>query len=202
LSGRRKSSDWQLPAAGHLNYCDLLEARLYNQRTLVLNGEIEEMGAGLLTNQFQTLAECGDEITLLITSYGGSVEAGGAIVRAIRHAQSRGCKVVGEVRGYAMSMASIVLQACDLRVATPEDIIMVHGFTGQSVGDVRNTEADAKLMKSFTEIYAKFYAERSTAEDDKFHDEEYWRKLLKDSMPRYYFGREAYEKGLIDEVTL
>lgn len=203
MSGRKKDeAGWRLPISSRLNFCDLLEARLYNQRTLILNGEIEECGAGLLTNQFQTLAECGDEITLLITSLGGSVEAGGAIIRAIRYAQERGCGVTGEVRGYAMSMAVLVLQACDLRLAAPEDIVMVHGFTGSTVGDFRNAEADARMTRQLTGIYAKLFADRSTAEDTQYHSEEYWSRLLKDSLPHYYFGHEALEKGLIDEVLV
>ncbi len=198
----RVREDWRLPLGAHLNYCDLLEARLYNQRTLLLNGEIEECGAGLLTNQFQTLAECGGEITLLITSLGGSVEAGGAIIRAIRYAQGKKCRVVGEVRGYAMSMAATILQACDFRFAAPEDIVMVHGFVGSVIGDFRNAEADANMTKQLTGIYAKFYADRSTAEDTQYHSEEYWTRLLKDSLPHYLFGYEALEKGLIDEIIL
>ncbi len=194
--------DWRLPLGSHLNYCDLLEAKLYNERTLILNGEIEECGAGLLTNQFQTLAEGGGEITMLVTSYGGAVDAGGAIIRAVRYAQGRGCRVVGEVRGYAMSMAAVILQACDFRFCAPEDVVMVHGFAGSAVGDIRNQEADVKLTKRLTDIYGKFFAERSTAEDARYHDEGFWRRLLEDSLPHYFFGHEALEAGLIDEVIV
>ena len=197
---REGRAGWSLPIGAHLNFCDLLEARLYNQRTLILNGEIEECGAGLLTNQFQTLAECGDEVTLLITSYGGAVDAGGAIIRAVRYAQERGCKVTGEVRGYAMSMAAVILQACDFRFAAPEDVIMVHGFSGAAIGDVRNQAEDLKMTKKLTDIYGRLLAERNTAEDRKYHDEGYWRRLLEDSLPHNYFGLEALEKGLIDAV--
>ncbi|KKK58712.1 hypothetical protein LCGC14_3041680, partial [marine sediment metagenome] len=178
----------------------LIEARMYNSRTLVCVGEIEEYGAGQLANQFQTLAEEPEEITLLITSYGGAVDAGGAILRAVRYAQHKGCTVIGEVRGYAMSMAAIVLQQCDLRFATPEDIVMVHGFTGASVGDVRNTAEDLRVTRKLTQIYSKFFADRSTADDEKYHDKKYWKKLLEDSLPHNYFGEEALKVGLIDEV--
>ena len=202
MSERKKSNDWKLPVDSHLNFHDLIEATMYNARTLVCVGEIEEYGAGQLANQFQTLAESGEEITLLITSYGGAVDAGGAIIRAIRYAQGKGCSVVGEVRGYAMSMAGIILQACDLRFAAPEDVIMVHGFSGVSVGDVRNQAEDHKMTKKLTDIYGKFFAERSTADDAKYHDESHWRKLPEDSLPHNYFGHQALEVGLIDEVLL
>ncbi len=202
MAERKKSNGWKLPVDSHLNFHDLIEATMYNARTLVCVGEIEEYGAGQLANQFQTLAESGEEITLLITSYGGAVDAGGAIIRAIRFAQGRGCSVVGEVRGYAMSMAAIILQTCDLRFAAPEDVIMVHGFTGASVGDVRNQAEDLRITKKLTDIYGKFFAERNTADDAEYHDEAYWRKLLEDSLPHNYFGHAALEVGLIDEVLI
>ena len=197
---QKKSNNWQLPISGHLNFHDLIEARMFNSRTLVCVGEIEEYGAGQLANQFQTLAEEPEEITLLITSYGGAVDAGGAILRAIRYAQNAGCNIIGEVRGYAMSMAAIILQQCNLRFAAPEDIIMVHGFAGVSVGDVRNQAEDLRVTKKLTDIYGKFFADRSTANDKKYHDEKYWRKLLEDSLPHNYFGSEALKLGLIDAI--
>ena len=202
MASTQKKDNVTVPIKPSLGFEATVKARLYNQRTLVLSGEIEEYEACALTQLLQALAESSEPITLLITSYGGAVEAGGTIIRAIRYAQSNGCEVIGEVRGYAMSMGAAILQACDLRFAAPEDIVMVHGFTGQSVGDIRNTEADAKMTRQLTTIYAKFYAERSTAEDTKYHGEEYWSTLLKDSLPHYYFGYEALEKGLIDEVIL
>ena len=173
---------------------------MFNSRVISINGEIEECGAGLMTNQLQVLAECNDEITLLITSYGGAVDAGGAIIRAIRYAQEKGCRIIGEIRGYSMSMATIILQSCDVRLAAPEDVIMVHGFSGASIGDVRNQAEDLKMTKKLTNIYGKFFAERNTAEDAKYHDEKYWRKLLEDSLPHHHFGYEALQKGLIDAV--
>ena len=199
-AGQKKNSNWQLPIDSHLNFYDLIEATMYNARTLVCVGEIEEYGAGQLANQFQTLADSGGEITLLITSYGGAVDAGGAILRAIRYAQHKGCTIIGEVRGYAMSMAAIILQQCDLRFAAPEDIVMVHGFSGVAVGDVRNQAEDLKMTKKLTDIYGKFFADRSTANDKKYHDEKYWRKLLEDSLPHNYFGSEALKVGLIDAI--
>ena len=200
MKKQRSKPSWTLPVEADLNFCDLIEAKMFNSRVISINGEIEECGAGLMTNQLQVLAECNDEITLLITSNGGAVDAGGAIIRAIRYAQEKGCRIIGEVRGYTMSMATIVLQACDVRLAAPEDVIMVHGFSGASIGDAREAEANMKLRTKWTEIYSKFYAERSTAEDTQYHNEKYWVKLLKDALPHYMFGYEALEKGLLDAI--
>ena len=199
---KKPDAEGGIPLAPSLSFEGIITAKLYNERTLVLSGEIEEYEADSMTSIFQTLSTTREDITLLITSYGGAVDAGGAIIRAIRHAQANGCKVIGEVRGYAMSMAAVILQACDMRFCAPEDIIMVHGVTGQSIGDIRNQEADVAMTKRLMDIHAKFFAGRSTSEDTKYHDEEYWRKLLDDNLPHYYFGHEALEAGLVDEIIL
>lgn len=192
----------EIPLRADLCYHDYLKGLLFNRRIVIINGEIMEYVAEEMTYTLGALAVLPEPITILITSYGGAVDAGTAIIRSIRSAQEQGVQVLGEVRGYAMSMAAIILQACDLRYAAPEDIVMVHGFSGAAVGDIRNQEADVKMVKKLTEIYSKFFAERSTAEDTKYHDVEYWKRLLEDSMPHYYFGHESQEIGLIDEVIL
>lgn len=192
----------EIPLRADLCYHDYLKALLFNRRVVIINGEIMEYVAEEMTYTLAALAETPEPVTILITSYGGAADAGTAIIRAIRSAQDQGVQMLGEVRGYAMSMAAIILQACDLRYAAPEDIVMVHGFSGVAVGDIRNQEADVRLVKKLTEIYSEFFAARSTAEDTKYHDVEYWKRLLEDSLPHYYFGHEALEIGLIDSVIL
>lgn len=101
---------------GHyFDFFDLLDVRTFQQRTVVLNSRISEYTAGKLTRAFEVLSTSGspsEPVTLLISSDGGDFYAGLAIIRAIQAAQARGCSVVGEVRGYAMSMAAIILQFC------------------------------------------------------------------------------------------
>jgi ATP-dependent protease ClpP protease subunit len=163
-------------------------------------GDIDEYYAGKITTRAHTLSETKEDIQILITSYGGELYPGGAIIRAIRHAQDKGCAVIGEVRGYAMSMAAIILQSCDVRFASLEDIIMVHGVTSVAEGSIRNQEADVNMAKKLMDVHADILANRNTSEDEQYHDKKYWRKLLDDNYPHYYFGEEALKIGLIDEV--
>ena len=44
MAERKKSNNWRLPIDSHLNFHDLIEATMYNARTLVCVGEIEEYG--------------------------------------------------------------------------------------------------------------------------------------------------------------
>lgn len=190
----------EIVAVTRLNMHDTLRARLFNARTILITGEIDEEMAHEMTEELFVLGQDPGEVTLLITSYGGLADAGGAIIRAIRTAQRVGCVVTGEVRGYAMSMAALILQTCDVRFVAREDIVMVHGFTGMTVGDVRNTEADAQMTRRLTKIYSEFMAERNTSEDEKYHNPAYWRAVLEDSKPNYFFGEEALANGLVDSL--
>ena len=190
----------EIVSVTRLNMHDTLRARLFNARTILITGEIDEEMAHEMTEELFVLGQDPGDVTLLITSYGGQVDAGGAIIRAIRSVQRAGCTVTGEVRGYAMSMAALILQSCDVRFVAREDIVMVHGFTGMAIGDVRNTEADAKMTRRLTTIYSEFMAERNTAEDEKYHSQDYWKAVLEDAKPNYFFGEEALESGLVDSL--
>lgn len=179
---------------------DALDHFLLRSRVVVINDDIDMWVAGKLTRLFEVLAAEPKSITLLISSNGGDLAAGSIILRAMQHAQAAGCEIVGEVRGHAMSMAAVILQQCTLRLASPEDIVMIHGATGQTVGDIRNTEEDAKLMKRFMQSWAKFIAERNTSAEKQYTDPEFWGRWLVDNFPHYFFGSDALEAGLIDEV--
>lgn len=186
----------QFPPFG--DFGSYLEYQLFRDRTLLLSGEVDESVASTLTLLFQLLANEPTPITLLITSYGGAVDAGNAIIRAMRYAQGKGCQVVGEIRAYGMSMAALILQATDLRLASVDDLLMVHGVSGASVGDIRDAEADLAMTKRLRDIQASFLAARNTSDDPKYHNEGYWRGILDDAFPRYLFGNEALAQGLLD----
>lgn len=172
-----------------------------NARTIVLNSDIDEYISGRLTRIFLYMSKENTEpITLLISSKGGEIDAGLAIIRAIEDARERGCSVIGEVRGYAMSMAAFILQHCDQRIASPEDIIMIHGATSVTIGDIRNQKADFDLTQRMMDNIAEYLSTRNTSIENQYRSKTYWSEQLQDNTPHYFFGREAYEKGLIDVV--
>ncbi len=187
---------------GDFDLYDNIFARMYDERIINICGEIDETSSVYIGAKIHTLAKLPEDITLFISSFGGKVEPAGAIMRSIRDAQNRGCRVIGEVHGYAMSVAAVILQACDLRYASPEDILMVHGVSSTSSGDIRNQTADVELAKSLMDIHADFFANRNTSTEKQYNDRVYWRELLDDNYPHFYFGDEALKVGLIDEVIM
>lgn len=170
---------------------------LRKQRKIIVAGEIDAGTANEFVTDMEILMESSEPITVLISSEGGNAEYGNACIRSIAQAQQKGIKVIGSVRGQAMSMAFFILQACTERVMGALDIIMAHGLTATSVGDMKSREAEDKLLKYFQGEYAEMVAGRCT---NKRYNVNYWKKLLTDNTPRFFTSQESLELGLVDRI--
>lgn len=100
---------------------------------------------------------CLNPIILHLHSIGGEWFSGIAIHDIIEQSS---CRIIGIVHGCAMSIGSIILQACDLRILMPNSVVMIHrGFN--SYVDVNSKELDAWYRKDkererwMLDIYAK-----------------------------------------------
>ena len=133
-------------------------------------------------------------ITLYINSNGGSVTDGIAIIRVIDKIQSEGGKVVGVVRGQALSMAFLILEACAERRMGKLDLLMAHGITTFLMGDMKDIDAEQKILS----FWRKEFAERLVATSNR--SAKYWRDILMSNTPVYYTPTEAIEYGLVDCV--
>lgn len=74
--------------------------------------------------------EPGCDITILLTTPGGSVLAGFALYDYIRQLREKGHKVTIQVIGYAMSMGVTLLQAADERLISPNSFLLIHETSG------------------------------------------------------------------------
>lgn len=184
-----------------LTLAEALDLKLVkDDRTLFINSDIDEYSAGKFTRLSLVLKKKPEPVHIIISSLGGRVDCAKSIIRAIGDLRDSGCTITGEVRGYAMSAASIILQHCDVRYAGKEDIVMMHGITGVTFGDVKDQEAELKLRNEIISDWAKFLAERNTSSLPECNDPKFWEGVLKDASPKYYLGETALEKGLIDEL--
>lgn len=184
-------------------YGDALKFRSLARRVIYLNEAVSTSSAAQLNHELGLLAEKPEPITLRISSNGGSVEAEMSVVDAIQEAQAKGCKVTGEVYGHGMSAAFSILQACDVRKMGRNAILMVHGITSWSVGDLRDLNAEQKLLARMQMEGAQFLANRSTAaEDSKYVTAEFWLPILEANTAVYLFPDEALEWGMVDEVIM
>ncbi len=135
----------------------------------------------------------GEPILLVISSPGGSVDAGFAIWDQVKMISS---PVVTLVTGLAASMGS-VLSLCAVsgkRFATENSRIMIHqpSIHGMIRGQATDLEIQAKEIAKTRAALARLYVEatgKSTEEIEKHLDRDTW-----------YSAEEAMKFGLIDKV--
>lgn len=107
-------------------YSDLSDHQLalLNQNIINIVGEIDnDTAMEVLESIIQSIAKGSPALKIIITSEGGSLEAGLQIYDIIRQYPG---KTTGIVWGYACSSALIILQACNKRLATQSSYIRMH----------------------------------------------------------------------------
>lgn len=176
---------------------------LRDQRITIIAGQFNDSQAQRFIEDVYLMAERSNEpITIILASGGGDVEAGLACIKAIRNIQRQEIKVIGEVHGYAMSMAFLLLQHCNERIMGEPCVLMAHGLSSlQHIGDWKNLEAERKLLDHWHKYFARVIANRCTLNDDPIYKtEEFWYAILQDATPQFYTSSESLEMGLIDRV--
>jgi ATP-dependent protease ClpP protease subunit len=99
-------------------------------RHLHLIGVVDGESVAPLIEALQEAAESNvPAVTLLIDSPGGSVYPGLSLIIAMRQAQRAGVQVTCIADGMAASMAAIILESCDFRIATRRTAILFHGVS-------------------------------------------------------------------------
>lgn len=147
--------------------------------------------------------ECDMNIT--INSPGGSVIDGMHLFDQITAYSLRGRdgqgtgggrhKVTITVRGYAASMAGILLQCADERVIGPESWLMIHEVSAGTGGKIGEIEDDVKWYKKMCERVIDIFVERSNGNIDKEEFKRNWER-------RDWFldSGEALELGFVDRI--
>ncbi len=120
---------------------DLLTVDFFDKRKIYLVGEITDRLATEIIIQLEFLSEkSSDDITIVINSPGGSVNAGFAIYDAMKRSR---CDVRTVSTGTAASMAAFLLAAGTKgkRYCTPMTEVMIH----QPLGGVQGQASDIQI---------------------------------------------------------
>ena len=181
-----------------------LHHRIYDFDTLV-----EETSVRAATQSIGIWArQGGEDITIRINSNGGVVEDGLALFDYIRGLAAKdkngnfttskkdmksGIFIITAVYGIAASMAAVLLQAGNKRVATPHSFMMVHDIKTQTRGNLGQVQDDLKAAEKWNNILQKILLERSSMTSRKF-------KELVSRKDFYIDPTEAVKLGLVDEV--
>lgn len=164
-------------------------------RTIYIGGgdedEIDSKAAENVIKAFHLMASVTDKpITVLINSFGGCWFNGLAIYDCIKTSP---VEVTGYVIGSAMSMGSVILQACDHRIIYPNGTVMVHDGYESRMGDIPQTFQNwAEYSKKSRAKMYKLYSERSG------RPPYFWKK--KCASDCILTAEEALELGLVDSI--
>ena len=131
----------------------------------------------------------GDEITVFINSPGGDTHTSLGIYDLIKSCNR---KTIGIVSGIAFSGASLILQACKIRLMTANSRIMLHKSSVQVSGNIDNAQQALDTFKNLDDKFFEIYASKSGEKVKQIED-----AALGD---KYFSAKEALEAGLIDEI--
>ena len=161
-----------------------------NDRVIYFTGSITPRSSDRLIKSIDYLSGIhSDPITIQITSGGGDVTAGLAIIDAIKTAK---CQVYVKAIGLNASMAIPIIAAGVQRTATENAIFMYHSASaGLPYDKLPAIESDIKYIKKLNARLDKIMAQH-TAKPYIF-----WNKIGKHT-DHYFDAEEALEYGLID----
>jgi ATP-dependent protease ClpP protease subunit len=103
-------------------------------------------------------------------------------------------KTTMTVRGYAASMAGILLQAADERVIGPESYLMIHeisSFTGGKIGEIKD---EVKFMEKISQRVVEIFVARSGRITEEQFKKEWERKDW------WLTSQEALDLGFVDRI--
>lgn len=190
-----------MPAREHVILTNLPDGRtdavgltdeLFNSRVLVLDEPVTQQSAMMLIKGLVVLEHQNAEepITLLISSPGGDVYAGLALIDTM---QGLSCPVNTVAMGMVASMASVILAAGTHRSAYPHAYVLIHQLMGGSgMAQQSDIEIAANHAAELRGVLDELLAERSHATAEQFHamtERDCW-----------CTAKRALELGLIDEI--
>lgn len=153
--------------------------------------------------QFITLSEfledleaiegCKD-LTIRMNSYGGDAMVANTIHNRLREMARNGTELTCVVDGVAMSGGSLIMCACDTVRANPSSLIMIHKcwsflWGGYNADELRD---QAESMDAWDKAQVSIYQRKTGMSETKL--------LHMMGETTYMTGREALEKGFVDEL--
>lgn len=133
-------------------------------------------------------------IFIHMNNLGGDWYHGMSMYDAIRASKAH---VYGICWGYAMSMGSIVIQACDSRIVTPHCTFMIHDGFESLTGTCKAVEAWGKYTAKLRKLMYEIYLERMKAAKPRMTIKKIEELCSHDSI---FTANQAVDNGLADWV--
>ena len=132
-------------------------------------------------------------IMLFLSSVGGNVFAGLALVSTITSLQRLGREVNVHIEGVAMSMASVIAQAANYRTMESSAFFLLHEVWYRSSGRVSDHGEERAFQERLQDTLYSIYAQRTGKSLDYYR-----KKLYKTDW--YLDADEALREGLVDAI--
>jgi len=183
----------ELAGKGRTEKMDL--ARDINNHVYVFNQEVSEKSVNLAIDALGSFhrKDPGCSITIQITSPGGDILSGFALIDYIRWLRLEGHSVTTVTFGYAASMAGVILQAGDQRVMSKNALLLIHEGSLGVRGDYAKVEDMVALMKKMHGMILDLFLERATVT----------RRFISKNWERrdwWITAEEALKYGFIDSI--
>lgn len=176
-----------------LSAADLVAARLFEARSIVVTGEIDQKVAAHVTAQLLALAAVSDEeITFYINSQGGHVESGDTIHDMIRFVTPR-VRMVGT--GWVASIGALIYVSVprERRFCLPNTRFLLHQPWGGSGGTASDIEIEAREILRMRDRLNRIFA-RETGQPLERIEEDTHRNFWLD-------GEAAVKYGLVGRIV-
>jgi len=171
---------------------NLIEANLFQSRTVLLFGEINDKVARSITAQLIALSSDSDKpIRMFINSPGGHVESGDTIFDIIRYVRAP-IQVVGT--GWVASAGALIYIAAkkENRFALPNTRFMLHQPSGGAMGRASDIAIEAKEIIRMRQRLNETFARETGQPLDK---------VIRDTERNYWMSaEEAVAYGLANRV--
>ena len=140
---------------------DPIRERLFNSRSLIISGEINQQQASNVISQLIALQDASDEpITLYINSQGGHVESGDTIHDMIRFVKPR-VRMVGT--GWVASAGALIYVAVpkEDRYCLPQTRFLLHQPAGGMGGTASDIDIEAREIIRMRQRLNQIFAEQT-----------------------------------------
>lgn len=172
------------------------EASASSNNEFSLTGDVNARTVGMLVQALEHAARRspGCELTIKLDTHGGSVFDGLHLYDVIMGLRDKGHKVVVHVRGKAWSMGSILLQAADVRIMSPNSWFMIHKVSAGTMGRIEDMEEDVDFYGKINAQGMAILASRSKWTVKDLKDRSYKKEL-------WMTAKQAKRHGFCDRVS-
>jgi len=168
------------------------------QRLIFIEDSIHSGVAANLYKQLALLQNKEEPITIIMDCMGGEYIHGMGMYDAIKHFSRTVAPVTFKVYGSAMSMGSMILQAGDTRLLSPNSVVMIHyGYTYTGFDHALTNEKWADYQKRDKEYVENLYLEKIRDKHPRFTKIKIQKMLSFDTILK---GQEVIDLGLADGI--